>query len=211
MLADIKTKQRRDNKDVTNTKGRREKTDRRQKCEKLVTQLDRRNIQGRRDTKDRRLSKQKTFLFPVTQQGITIKALSFEKEKLIKSIAKIISNSDSQSYLTISSFLKDVYFALHSQNSKEKILYQWYEDAIKHSKINVEYATLITQLNFILEQEMKDIISVLDKYLSLNVDLDENRELFIQDMDNIQESLIVYIARKSKYIYPHYQEVLSLS
>jgi hypothetical protein len=210
MLADIKTKQCR-NTDINNTKGRRKKIDRRQKFEKLITQLDRRNIQGRRDTKDRRLSKQKIFLFPVTQQGITIKALNFEQEKLIKSINIIISKSDSQSYLTISNFLKDVHFALYSQNSKEKVLYQWFEEAVRHSKINFEYATLIAQLNFILEQEMSDILAVLDKYLSLNIDLDENRELFVQDMDNIQESLIAYLERKSKYIYPYYQELLSLN
>jgi hypothetical protein len=58
---------------------------------------------------------------------------------------------------------------------------------------------------------MEDIIGTLDKYLSLSVDLDENSELFLEDMRKIQKTLITFNARKSKYVYPHYKEVLSLS
>jgi len=60
---------------------------------------------------------------------------------------------------------------------------------------------LITQLNFILKKEMEDIIGTLDKYLSLSVDLDENSELFLEDMRKIQKTLITFNARKSKYVY----------
>lgn len=211
MQAEIAATQRQNRTVSNNKKGRREKADRRQKIVKLTTQLDRRNIEDRRNTKDRRLSKNKTFFWPVTQQGITIKALNFEREKLTKLIDLMIENGHSQSYLTVSNLLKDVYFSLHSQNSKEKVLYQWYEETIKHSNCKIDYANLITQLNCIFEQEMEDIIAVLDNYLFLRVGLDENRKSFLQDMQNIQTTLSVYNAQKTKYIYPHYQEVLSLS
>jgi len=151
MAAEIKQRR---NKVVNKTKGRREKADRRQKCEKLITQLDRRNIEDRRNTKDRRLSKQKTFLFPVTQQGITIKALKDEKVKLTKLIGSIITNEDSSSCLVIVDLLKDAYFALRSQESKEDVLFQWYKDSKSYFKGDLEYITLISQLNFILKKEI---------------------------------------------------------
>ena len=99
MQAEIAATQRQNRTVSNNKKGRREKADRRQKIVKLTTQLDRRNIEDRRNTKDRRLSKNKTFFWPVTQQGITIKALNFEREKLTKLIDLMIENGHSQSYL----------------------------------------------------------------------------------------------------------------
>lgn len=206
----MEIKQRR-SKAVNKTKGRREKTDRRQKIKELIMQIDRRNIKDRRDTADRRLSKQKVFLFSVTQQGVTISGLKKEQEKLIKLIALIISEGDSNSYLRTADLLKSAYFALHSQGSKEEVLFQWYDETKNHFKSGSEYMILITQLNFILKKEMEDIIGTLDKYLSLSVDLDENSELFLEDMRKIQKTLITFNARKSKYVYPHYKEVLSLS
>ena len=192
-------------------KGRREKNDRRQKAEKLMTQLDRRNIQDRRDIKDRRFSKQKTYLFPVMQQGITIQALNLEKDKLNKLLSYISSSVASLPYIDVVDLLKDVYFALCSQVSKETVLQQWYEDTVEYSKSDSKYTALVKQLNFILEQEMDDIIAIVDKYLQLTVDLEEAPEEFVEDMQNIQQTLTAYTCRKAKYIYPYYQEMLSLS
>ena len=167
------------------TKERREKSDRRQKIKKLISQLDRRNIQDRRNIKDRRLSQQKTFLFPVAQQGLSIKALNFEQDKLTKYLDEIISTGESAPSLSLLNQLNDVYFALLSQESKEEVLFQWYTETLKHAKHNVKHATLVSQLNTILEQEMKSIIAVLKKYLSETIDLDENRHPLIQDMKSV--------------------------
>ena len=191
-------------------KGRREKKDRRQKAEKLMTQLDRRNIQDRRDVKDRRFSKCKTFPFPVMQQGITIQALNLEREKLNKLLTDISSNIVSLSYIDTVNSLKDVYFALHSQASKETVLQQWY-DTIEYSESNSKNFALVKQLNFILQQEMEDIVAIVGKYLQLTVDLEKSSEEFIEDMEDIQQSLAAYTYKKAKYIYPYYQDMLSLS
>lgn len=188
---------------------RRADSERRKNIAQIILKLDRRNIEGRRTVKDRRISKIKPKFSLIAEQGVTILGLISEQNKGIKAIIDLRDSIQSKGHVEKMNILKDLYFAFNSQLSKEKLLYQWYDEASKDNKsLGDEVPALIFNVYFILRNDLKDIIGMFDKYLSLNMEIESNLDEFQKEMDSIAETLKECLKLKEKYLYPQYKEYL---
>ncbi|MEE9445959.1 MAG: hypothetical protein V3V19_09880 [Cocleimonas sp.] len=190
---------------------RRNDSERRKNITQFISILDRRNIEGRRTVKDRRISKIKPQFSPIAEQGVTISGLISEQSKGIKSIIGLRNSIQSKGHVERMNALKDLYFAFNSQLSKEKILYQWYDEASKNSKVlddEDEVPALVFNIYFLFRNDMKDVIGMFDKYLNLKVEIESNLISFQKEMDKAIDTLAECLKLKEKYLYPQYKEYL---
>jgi len=185
--------------------------ERRKNISHTLSILDRRNIEDRRTVKDRRISKIKPQFSPITEQGVTVSGLISEQKKAIEFIIDLRDSIQSKGHVEIMNALKDLCFAFDSQLSKEKILYQWYDEATKKNQVlGDEVPALILNLYFLLHYDLKNIIDTFDKYLNLKVDIHNNLNAFHKEVDEISETLEECLALKVKYLYPQYKEYLMI-